>query len=52
MSDVGVAPNRTLDLGELDRPDYRTVLERMEALLAAVPAACGTTTVTRTRPSE
>ncbi len=36
---VGSAPNRTLDLTELDRPDFHGVLERMEALLAAVPRA-------------
>ncbi len=33
------APNRTLDLAELERPDYRAVLERMDALLARAPGA-------------
>ncbi|MFW5947212.1 MAG: class I SAM-dependent methyltransferase [Gemmatimonadota bacterium] len=32
-----MAENRTLDLDELDRPDYRTVLEEMDRLLAADP---------------
>ena len=33
------APNRTLDLAELERPAYRRVLERMDALLARTPGA-------------
>ncbi len=33
------APNRTLDLEELERPDYRYILERMDAILEATPGA-------------
>ncbi len=33
------APNRVLDLAELERPDYRAVLERMDLLLARAPGA-------------
>lgn len=33
------APNRVLDLRELERPDFRRVLARMDALLAETPGA-------------
>ncbi len=33
------APNRTLDLAELERPDYRYVLARLDAILEATPTA-------------
>ena len=39
LDEPACAPNRTLDLAELERPDYRYVLAHMDAILEATPGA-------------